>query len=48
MLRTGGGGGGYSEFFTKKYIDSGYFFWIQNFEFQYFLGVFRKMNIFGL
>ena len=24
----------------------GPFFWVQNFEFQYFLGVFKKINIF--
>ena len=26
----------------------GSFFWVQNFEFQYFWGVFRKINIFGV
>ena len=25
----------------------GLFFWVQNFEFQYFLGIFKKINIFG-
>ena len=39
--KGGGGGGGYSD----KYVGSGHFIWVQNFEFQYFMGFFRKMNI---
>ena len=38
------GGGGYSDIFIQTYR-LGTFFWVQNFEFQYF-GVFRKMNFF--
>ena len=39
-----GGGGGTLIFHT--YVGLGYF-WVKNFEFQYFYGVFRKLNIFG-
>ena len=37
--------GGYSDIFIHRRLGS--FFLVQNFEFQYFLGVFRKINIFG-
>ena len=47
----GGGGGGGGEggggILIFSYIRRlGSYFWIQTFEFQYFLGVFRKRNIF--
>ena len=41
----GGLGGGTVKFSHIRRFGS--FFWVQNFEFQYFLGVFRKINIFG-
>ena len=44
MTRTPGGGGGTLIFsYIRRLVP---FFWDQIFEFQYFLGVFRKMNIF--
>ena len=39
-----GGGGGTLIFSYIRRL--GPFFWVQNFEFRYFLGVFRKINIF--
>ena len=43
----GGGGGGATPIFP--YIRRlGPFFGVQNFEFQYFVFFFRKMNIFGV
>ena len=39
-----GGGDGTLIFSCMRRL--GLFFWVQNFEFQYFLGVFRKLNIF--
>ena len=45
--RGGGGGGGGGGTLIFPYIRRlGSFFLVQNFEFQYFLGVFRKINIF--
>ena len=41
----GGGGGGTLIFSYIRTLGS--FFGVQNFEFQYFCWVFRKMNIFG-
>ena len=38
---------GYFQFFIHTSIGSECFFGVQNFEFQYFGGVFRKLNIFG-
>ena len=40
-----GGGGGYSDFFYMRKL--GLLFWVQNFEFQYFLGFSKKKDIFG-
>ena len=40
-----GGGGGTV---IVSYIGSGHFFGFKNFEFYYFLGFFKKMNIFGV
>ena len=44
MVTPGGGGGGTLIFSHIRWL--GPFFWVQNSEFQYFFGVFRKMNIF--
>ena len=41
-----GGGGGVLLYF-HSYVGSGYFWGVQNFEFQYFLGFSEKLNIFG-
>ena len=41
-----GGGGGTCTLIFSYIRRLGSFFWIQNFEFQYFFGVFRKINIF--
>ena len=49
----GGGGGGGTLIFSHIrrlglfFFFFFFFFLVQNSEFQYFLGVFRKMNIFG-
>ena len=40
----GGGGGGYSDILYIRRLRL--FFGVQNFEIQYFLGAFRKLNIF--
>ena len=42
----GGGGGGGTLLLFYTYVGSGYFFGVQNFEFQYFWG-FSKNNFFG-
>ena len=39
------GGGGVGSLIFSYIRTLGSFFWVQNFEFQYFLGVFRKINI---
>ena len=37
--------GGTLKFYT--YVGSGYFFWVQNYEFQYFLGFSKKKKKLG-
>ena len=44
----GGGGGGGGTLIFHTYVGWGHFFGVQKFEFQYFFGVSRKMNIFGV
>ena len=46
MVEPQGGGGGCTLILFSYIRRLGSFFGIQNFEFQYFWGVFRKMNIF--
>ena len=43
-MSSQGGGGWYSDFFYLRRL--GLFFWVQNFEFQYFWGFSKKNKIF--